>query len=128
MDPEWPEERFTFVREDSGAALVVTPHTLWEWRELPEPPGPAPVADVPLDAGAYMIYTSGSTGRPKGVLVTHRGIAAFTAALGERFAIDADARVLQLASAGFDASVMELLMALSGAATLVIPHGGRALA
>ncbi|MEU0067450.1 amino acid adenylation domain-containing protein, partial [Streptomyces albidoflavus] len=128
MDPEWPEERFTFVREDSGAALVVTPQTLREWRELPEPPGPAPVADVPLDAGAYMIYTSGSTGRPKGVLVTHRGIAAFTAALGERFAIDADARVLQLASAGFDASVMELLMALSGAATLVIPHGGRALA
>ncbi|WP_457852724.1 AMP-binding protein [Streptomyces albidoflavus] len=61
-------------------------------------------------------------------MVTHRGIAAFTAALGERFAIDADARVLQLASAGFDASVMELLMALSGAATLVIPHGGRALA
>ncbi|MFB8413640.1 amino acid adenylation domain-containing protein, partial [Streptomyces albidoflavus] len=59
MDPEWPEERFTFVREDSGAALVVTPQTLREWRELPEPPGPAPVADVPLDAGAYMIYTSG---------------------------------------------------------------------
>ncbi|MFF5617045.1 non-ribosomal peptide synthase/polyketide synthase [Streptomyces albidoflavus] len=128
MDPEWPEERFTFVREDSGAALVVTPRRLFEWHELPEPVGPAPVADVPLDAGAYMIYTSGSTGRPKGVLVTHRGIAAFTAALGERFAIDADARVLQLASAGFDASVMELLMALSGAATLVIPDGGHALA
>ncbi|MBT2890617.1 non-ribosomal peptide synthetase, partial [Streptomyces sp. McG2] len=128
MDPEWPEERFTFVREDSGAALVVTPQRLFEWHELPEPVTPAPVADVPLDAGAYMIYTSGSTGRPKGVLVTHRGIAAFTAALGERFAVDADARVLQLASAGFDASVMELLMALSGAATLVIPDGGHALA
>nr|WP_147484278.1 non-ribosomal peptide synthetase [Streptomyces albidoflavus] len=79
MDPEWPEERFTFVREDSGAALVVTPRRLFEWHELPEPVAPAPVADVPLDAGAYMIYTSGSTGRPKGVLVTHRGIAAFTA-------------------------------------------------
>ncbi|WP_146058702.1 amino acid adenylation domain-containing protein, partial [Streptomyces sp. FM008] len=128
MDPEWPEDRSLFVREDSGAALVVTPQTLREWRELPELPGPAPVADVPLDAGAYMIYTSGSTGRPKGVLVTHRGIAAFTAALGERFSIGPDARVLQLASAGFDASVMELLMALSGGATLVIPDEGRALA
>ncbi|MEU2594294.1 amino acid adenylation domain-containing protein, partial [Streptomyces albidoflavus] len=128
MDPEWPEDRSLFVREDSGAALVVTPQTLREWHELPELPGPAPVADVPLDAGAYMIYTSGSTGRPKGVLVTHRGIAAFTAALGERFSIGPDARVLQLASAGFDASVMELLMALSGAATLVIPDEGRALA
>ncbi|MFD4990308.1 amino acid adenylation domain-containing protein, partial [Streptomyces sp. NPDC058374] len=128
MDPEWPEERFTFVREDSGAAVVVTPETLREWQGLPEPSGPAPVAEVPLDGGAYMIYTSGSTGRPKGVVVTHRGIAGFTAALAERFGVDSGARVLQLASAGFDASVMELLMALSGGAALVIPEGGRALA
>ncbi|MCO6714078.1 amino acid adenylation domain-containing protein, partial [Streptomyces sp. CHB19.2] len=35
MDPEWPEDRSVFVREDSGAALVVTPQTLREWRELP---------------------------------------------------------------------------------------------
>ncbi|MFD6903505.1 non-ribosomal peptide synthetase, partial [Streptomyces diastaticus] len=66
--------------------------------------------------------------RPKGVVVTHRGIAGFTAALAERFGITSDARVLQLASAGFDASVMELLMALSAGATLVIPDDGRALA
>ncbi|NEE35558.1 amino acid adenylation domain-containing protein, partial [Streptomyces sp. SID7982] len=135
MDPEWPEERFAFVREDSGVATVVTPDTLERWRREPDhgensvqSHGHVPVAEVPLDAGAYMIYTSGSTGRPKGVLVTHRGIAGFTAALAERFGITSDARVLQLASAGFDASVMELLMALSAGATLVIPDDGRALA
>ncbi|MGW9412345.1 amino acid adenylation domain-containing protein, partial [Streptomyces diastaticus] len=135
MDPEWPEERFAFVREDSGVATVVTPDTLERWRREPDhgensvhSHGHVPVAEVPLDAAAYMIYTSGSTGRPKGVLVTHRGIAAFTAALAERFGITSDARVLQLASAGFDASVMELLMALSAGATLVIPDDGRALA
>ena len=34
-----------------------------------------------------MIYTSGSTGRPKAVLVSHEGLASFSAAEVERFGV-----------------------------------------
>ncbi|MEE1808229.1 AMP-binding protein, partial [Streptomyces sp. BE133] len=53
---------------------------------------------------AYLIYTSGSTGRPKRVTVQHTGLAAFSVTEVERFAVDADSRVLQFASPSFDAS------------------------
>ncbi|MFE4643984.1 amino acid adenylation domain-containing protein, partial [Streptomyces sp. NPDC056730] len=131
LDPEWPVERMEFVTADCGAELVID-EEMWGVLAAAAESGAGSVPDsvgpVSLDSAAYVIYTSGSTGRPKGVVVSHRGIAGFAAASVERFGLDASSRVLQLASAGFDASVMELLMALGGGGTLVIPEGGRPLA
>ncbi|WP_280521104.1 AMP-binding protein, partial [Streptomyces scopuliridis] len=127
LDPEWPAERMEFVTADSGVQLVIDEEML-EALSGASASSAVPVGRVSLDSAAYVIYTSGSTGRPKGVVVSHRGVAGFTAAMVERFGLDASSRVLQLASAGFDASVMELLMALGGGGTLVIPEGGRPLA
>ncbi|MFE2085322.1 non-ribosomal peptide synthase/polyketide synthase, partial [Streptomyces scopuliridis] len=127
LDPEWPAERMEFVTADSGVQLVIDEEMLGTLANA-SASSAVPVGPVLLDSAAYVIYTSGSTGRPKGVVVSHRGIAGFAAAMVERFELDGSARVLQLASAGFDASVMELLMALGGGGTLVIPEGGRPLA
>ncbi|MEV7872734.1 amino acid adenylation domain-containing protein, partial [Streptomyces sp. NPDC088124] len=140
LDPEWPVERAEFVRADSGVTLVVTEEWLAGLPALAAAsdaapgsgvgtgPGAGAVPVVSLLSAAYVIYTSGSTGVPKGVVVSHAGVAGFVAAVVERFGLDGSSRVLQLASAGFDASVMELLMALGGGGTLVVPEGGRALA
>ncbi|WP_329415500.1 amino acid adenylation domain-containing protein [Nocardia vinacea] len=81
---------------------------------------------------AYVIYTSGSTGVPKGVVVTHQGLSGFCDEQRTRYRVTSAARTLHFASPSFDASVLELLLALGGAATMVVVsptvYGGAELA
>ncbi|MEV0298179.1 amino acid adenylation domain-containing protein [Nocardia sp. NPDC050710] len=72
------------------------------------------------DNPAYVIFTSGSTGRPKGVVVTHSGLANMVAALRDRLSLTDESRVLHVASPSFDAAVLELLLAVGAAGTLVV--------
>ncbi|MEW6735522.1 MAG: amino acid adenylation domain-containing protein, partial [Acidobacteriota bacterium] len=63
---------------------------------------------------------SGSTGLPKGVMVTHGGVCNMIATLREVFAVKPASRVTQLASFSFDASILEILLALPIGATLLL--------
>ncbi|TCK00105.1 non-ribosomal peptide synthase/polyketide synthase [Nocardia alba] len=146
VDPSYPLDRITHMVTDSGARLGLTVSesqsalpgpidwlVLDELKLMAECAGRSsdPVTDAdrvrPLRAEdlAYVIYTSGSTGAPKGVLVTQTGIAGFAAEETARMFGAADARVLQVGSPSFDISVMELLLAVDSAATLVIAPPGR---
>ncbi|NKX87985.1 non-ribosomal peptide synthase/polyketide synthase [Nocardia coubleae] len=146
VDPSYPLDRITHMVTDSGACLGLTVDgsatalpTSIEWLALDElklmaecaSRSSEPVTDLdrvrPLRAEhlAYVIYTSGSTGLPKGVLVTQAGIAGFAAEETDRMVGSPDARVLQVGSPSFDISVMEFLLAVNSAATLVIAVPGR---
>ena len=72
------------------------------------------------DHPAYVIYTSGSTGQPNGVVIEHRSLVNYTEAAAAEYAITADDRVLQFASAGFDAHAEELYPCLTRGGTLVL--------
>ncbi|MES4909637.1 AMP-binding protein, partial [Streptomyces sp. NPDC000395] len=94
-------------------------------REWDTQPDTDPVVPLRPANTAYTIYTSGTTGRPKAVTVTHEGLATLVASLVERCGLTEMVRVPQLASTGFDASVLELLLAFGAGGTLVLPAAGR---
>ncbi|MEV4053508.1 non-ribosomal peptide synthase/polyketide synthase [Amycolatopsis sp. NPDC049688] len=132
VDPDYPAERIAFMLADADPVVVVTqPGTplpvddvlVLDGSEAHGPAGPLS-RPVPLSAPAYVIYTSGSTGTPKGVVVTHAGLASFSGAEIAHFDVRPGDRVLQFSSPSFDASVLELCMALPAGAALVVPPPG----
>ena len=140
VDPDYPADRVGYMLEDAEPVAVVTSGATLD--RLPRTPLPVlTVEDAgggvehdPTDADrvtpllpahpAYVIYTSGSTGRPKGVVVAHSGMAGFAADKIERCGVEEGSRVSQFASPSFDASVLELWLALLSGACLVIPPAG----
>ncbi|MBC2639974.1 MULTISPECIES: non-ribosomal peptide synthetase [unclassified Rhodococcus (in: high G+C Gram-positive bacteria)] len=141
VDPRYPTARIAYLVNDSGAVhgLTTAPDreslpdaTDWLLLDTPDfrtechgySSGPIIDADrvQPLEARhpAYVIYTSGSTGTPKGVVVTHTGLADFTAEQRERYSVTASSRTLHGSSPGFDGAVLEMLLALGAGACMVI--------
>ncbi|MBV9057931.1 MAG: amino acid adenylation domain-containing protein, partial [Pseudonocardiales bacterium] len=147
VDPTYPAERIAFMladtrpvsvltRRDSAAAIprvegvsllvLDEPAIRSELARMPQHRPTDADRRFPLvpENLAYVIYTSGSTGRPKGVAVTHAGLASFSAAEADRYAVTAGDRVLQFSSPSFDASILELCMSLPAGAALVVPPAG----
>jgi amino acid adenylation domain-containing protein len=149
VDPDHPGKRIEFMLADADPVLVLT-HTEYldrlpgdvetvvlddpDWLAQLESTEATAVDDAHRSAPlllahpAYVIYTSGSSGRPKAVVVTHAGLASFAAAQTEHVEVGPGDRVLQFSSPSFDASVLELCLALPAGAALVVPQPGRLLA
>src|SRR5262249_3813362 len=135
IDPYYPLERKSHIVEDSALCLVLTRESLVEemsststqflcldsqWQELCACNEECPRQILEGDNLAYVIYTSGSTGKPKGVMLTHLGWSNLAQAQIEAFQVEASDRVLQFASASFDASISEIGMALACGAQLIL--------
>ncbi|MCY7900089.1 non-ribosomal peptide synthetase [Bacillus inaquosorum] len=130
LDPNFPEERLSFLLKDSQAAQLlieenlmsfIPPHykgnmIMIEHTESHQTAAP----DVPLGDLAYLIYTSGTTGRPKGVLVNHQGIANTLQWRREEYGMTEQDISLHLFSYVFDGCVTSLFTPLiSGACVLL---------
>ncbi len=87
-------------------------------------PGPAAGGE---DGRAYIAYTSGSTGRPKGIAQTHGSFAQFVTWFAREFDVVPGTRMAQWAAPGYDASLVEIFVALAAGATLCpVPERTRA--
>jgi amino acid adenylation domain-containing protein len=145
IDPDYPAERLDWMLSDSDPVAVLTDRRTAPRLHGPEEvivladggrltddiqggertPGPAPTRLRPEDL-AYVVYTSGSTGRPKGAMADHAGLLNLIDWYRLTFDLDAEDRLTQVASPGFDAAVWEIWPALaSGACLHVVPEALR---
>lgn len=134
LDPAYPRERLAFMLEDARAPFLVTCGEL-----RPDLHGMAQVIDMERDTNTiagesienpttvvspdnlvYVIYTSGSMGQPKGVQIEHRGLCNSAIAQAQTFGLVTGAHMLQYASLNFDASIFEIVMALTAGAALYL--------
>ncbi|MFG1794510.1 amino acid adenylation domain-containing protein [Nocardia sp. NPDC049149] len=140
VDPNHPADRVAHMITDSGVVFGLTVSAVRgdlpdqvDWLPIDGPDADALLAEFPADPvtyidrvrplrgenPAYVLYTSGSTGRPNGVVVTQAGLSGFCDEQRERYQVTSDARTLHFASPSYDAAVLELLLAIGGAATMV---------
>jgi amino acid adenylation domain-containing protein len=131
IDPNYPDERIAFMLADTGATVLLTQSAYLS--KAGHFAGLTFAVDTTLsdlaDARdyqpvtqelAYVIYTSGTTGKPKGVLIRQESIIDRILYHNDYLPVTATDVVLQFASPGFDASLVEILMALFAGATVVI--------
>ncbi len=135
LDPSYPEERITFMLEDSGAKVVLTEEKLLSvlpkvcgesicldrdqhaWSDLSTSNS---FSEVGPDSLAYVIYTSGSTGKPKGVMIAHRSLSNLIKTQARILFVKPESKMLQFSSFSFDASVWEIFITLGSGATLIL--------
>jgi len=137
LDPEYPQQRLSFILKDAGVTLVlkakttgtVLPQGNWKILDLDEILSSTMAEPVTSEFRAnfndlaYVIYTSGSTGQPKGVEIEHRSLLNLVDWHQRTFKVSPEDRASQIAGVGFDAAVWEIWPYLVAGASIHIPDG-----
>jgi len=137
IDPNIPEERITYIIQDSDTKVLITQETLFNKLERIHFNGETvdvfdqqsyayerdenkPESTATSDDPAYIIYTSGSTGKPKGVVVEHRNVANFVKGITSKIDFTAGKTILALTTISFDIFLLETLLPLLKGMKVVI--------
>jgi amino acid adenylation domain-containing protein len=133
LDPESPPERTLSILRDADAKVLVTDRQhatdpdfprniarLYIEKSLEHLPHKNPGNRATPDNAAYLLYTSGSTGTPKGVVVTHKALANHCVECQKQYGISSKDRVLEFSAFHFDASLEQILPALTSGAALIV--------
>lgn len=134
LDPENPPARLADLYTTADAVLIITTSAVacqlpsdfeqLSMDRLPDATGEIG-RDLPdsttHDDLAYLIATSGSTGKPKTVMVEHRSLSNVVGWRCHWCRLRPADRIAQVASPGFDTSVMDIWPTLVSGATLYVP-------
>ncbi|NKI73003.1 amino acid adenylation domain-containing protein [Dickeya sp. CFBP 2040] len=124
IDPHWPVERQSLVRQQAQPAQHIDEQRLLTLAE--GQPVVAVARHVDAQQCCYLMYTSGSTGIPKGVPIRHGGVAHDLLFLIRRLALGEGDRVLQLTSFSFDPAVRDQFATLASGAAAILPDDATA--
>lgn len=134
LDPDYPQERVTFMLTDSAARMLITSKKyqgrlksqateLLIENALAESKGNGkedPGTSVSGDHLAYVLYTSGSTGKPKGVLIEHHNLVNFLLSMQQAPGISKNDVLLAVTTISFDIAGLELYLPLISGATVLL--------
>ena len=134
LDFEYPNERLSYMLENSESKVLITSHDVLETKQaegdfstaaartffiddfMASVVGSSPADAIDLstpDGLAYMIYTSGSTGKPKGAMLHQAGLRNFIAVVIDMEKLSADDRISGHRSFSFDAHIEDMYPVLT---------------
>ncbi|RLJ80979.1 non-ribosomal peptide synthetase [Pedobacter alluvionis] len=113
VDPDYPEERIDYIRDDSHWKVLIDQEELDLFlTEINQYSSHCSSLCSPENL-AYVTYTSGSTGKPKGVMITHQNVTSFFRNFDAVFDFKARMRIAAATNYTFDISVLEILGSLA---------------
>jgi amino acid adenylation domain-containing protein len=135
LDFEYPNERLSYMLENSESKVLITTHAVLEAKQAEGDFSTAAaktffiddfmttvvddsVVATPIDLStpdglAYMIYTSGSTGKPKGAMLHQAGLRNFIAVVIDMEKLTAKDRISGHRSFSFDAHIEDMYPVLT---------------
>ncbi|GCA76890.1 tyrocidine synthase 3 [Microcystis aeruginosa NIES-2520] len=138
LDPDYPQQRLTYMAEDAQISLLLTQESLLDslpvedvgvivldkLAEILTVQSPEnPLSEVAPENLLCLLYTSGSTGKPKGVMLTHAALVNHSWGISEVFGLTESDCVLQFASFGFDVAAEEIFPTWLKGGTVVLRPG-----
>jgi len=136
IDPEYPEDRISYMLQDTGATLVIGSKTTRsklegiqnlqiinldsDWHLVENESKQNLSVKSKPDSLAYVIYTSGSTGKPKGVMIEHRSVINLLMSISKQVQFNDKSVFLSVTTFSFDICYLEFYMPLVIGARLIL--------
>lgn len=132
IDPEYPEDRISYMLTDSNVRIVISQKSLEN--KIKHKSRILFLDDINFYSNitnciekidnandlSYVIYTSGSTGKPKGVMIEHKSVVNFIKGMCNVIDFSKGKSILALTTISFDIFVLETLLALTQGLTVVL--------
>lgn len=132
LDPEYPEQRISYILENSGCKAVLTQRNVKQdlgqvetviymdeanlEREKTEN---LPIINQAEDL-IYLIYSSGSTGQPKGIMLTHLSVHNFINGICRKIEFSEGKTIVSVTTISFDIFVIESLVCMAKGVRIVL--------